>query len=50
MSIEQIRMFPLRYNPAYSSGLSIASAFKAHSEQEVVFKPSSALLQSICKK
>ncbi len=34
----------------FSSGSSIAEAFKAHSEQGVVFNPSSALLQSICKK
>ena len=35
---------------AYSSGLSIANAFKAHSEHGVVFNLSSALLQSIRKK
>ena len=39
-----------RYNLAYSSGSSIAKAFKADSEQGVVFNPSSALLQSIRKK
>ena len=33
-----------------SSGSPIAKAFKAHSKQGVVFKPSSALLQSIRKK
>ncbi len=34
---------------AYSSGSSIARAFKAHSEQGVVLNPSSATLQSIRK-
>ena len=37
-----ICIFPSRYNLAYSSGSSIAKAFKAHLEQGVVFKPSSA--------
>ncbi len=45
-----ICIFPSRYNLAYSSGSSIARAFKAHSEQGVVFNSSSALLQSIRKK
>ena len=45
-----ICIFPSRYNLAYLSGSSIAKAFKAHSEQGVVFNSSSALLQSIRKK
>lgn len=44
------RIFPSRYSLTYSSGSSIVKAFKAHSEQGVVFNPSSALLQSIRKK
>ena len=32
-----------RYNVAYSRGLSIAKAFKAHSEHGVVFNPFSAV-------
>lgn len=43
-------IFPSKYNLAYSRGSSIAKAFKAHSEQGVVFNPSSASLQSIRKK
>ena len=38
-----------RYSVAYSSGLSIAKAFKAHSEHGVVFNPFSAFPQSIRK-
>ena len=40
---------PSRYSVAYSSGLSIAKAFKVHSEHGVVFSPSSAFPQSIRK-
>ena len=40
-------MVPSRYNLAYSNRLSIARAFKAHSELGVVFNPSSAFAQSI---
>ena len=36
-------------NRAYSIGLSMARAFNAHCELGVVFKPSSALLQSMRK-
>ena len=45
-----ICIFPSRYSLVYSSGSSIARAFKAHSEHGVVFNPSSALLQSTRKK
>lgn len=37
---------PSRYRLAYSSGLSIASAFNEHCEPGVVLSPSSGLLQS----
>ena len=45
-----ICILPSRYNFAYSSGSSIASAFNAHSEQGVVFNPSSAFPQSILRR
>ncbi len=45
-----ICIFPSRNSFAYSSGSSIAKAFKAYSEHDVVFNPSSALLQSIRRK
>jgi protein AbiQ len=45
-----ICIFLSRYSLAYSSSSSIVKAFKAHSEQGVIFKPFSALLQSIRKK
>ena len=44
-----ICIFPSRYSLAYSSGSSIAKAFKAHSEQGVVCNPFSASQQPILR-
>jgi hypothetical protein len=50
MTAKQWRDKTFKIQSCISSGSSIARAFKAHSEQGVVFNPSSALLQSIRKK